>query len=346
MKKSKNILVTGAAGYIGSHTCVELLENEYSVIAIDNLANGQMEAISRVERITGKSIRFYKGDLRDEEILKSVFLENKIDAVIHFAGYKAVGESVENPLLYYSNNLSATITLLRNMQIQNVRNFVFSSSCTVYGKPNTVPVAEDAALIPTNPYGRSKLMVENLLHDCWNADPTLSATILRYFNPIGAHPSGLIGEDPEGIPNNLLPYISRVAVGRIDKLSVFGGDYDTKDGTGVRDYIHVVDLARAHVAALNEVLKNDHNFEYYNLGTGRGYSVLEVIKAFERASNKNIQYEITNRRPGDVSATYANPEKANKKLGWAANMDLNKMCSDIWNWQVKNPGGYRVLHEN
>ena len=333
-------MVTGGAGYIGSHTCVELLEQGYKVIAIDNLANGNARAIERVEAISGENVPFYAGDLRNSDSLDQVFSEHKIDNVIHFAGYKAVGESVENPLLYYSNNVSATVTLLEIMQKHEVRNFVFSSSCTVYGNPDQVPVKETDTLAPTNPYGRSKRMVEQILEDFWRANENFSVTILRYFNPIGAHPSGLIGEDPDGIPNNLLPFVSRVAAGKLDSLNVFGGDYDTKDGTGVRDYIHVVDLAKAHITALDELQKAQHVKEIYNLGTGRGYSVLEVVEAFEKVSETEIPYSITERRPGDVDETYADPRKANEELGWSADKDLKEMCSDMWNWQVKNPSGY------
>jgi len=338
--KQRTVLVTGGAGYIGSHTCVELLEQGYNVVAIDNLANGNARAIERVEAITGKKVPFYVADLRNNDSLDQVFSEHQIDDVIHFAGYKAVGESVEKPLLYYSNNVSATVTLLEVMQKHEVRNFVFSSSCTVYGNPDQVPVKETDTLAPTNPYGRSKRMVEQILEDFWRANENFSVTILRYFNPIGAHPSGLIGEDPDGIPNNLLPFVSRVAAGKLDSLNVFGGDYDTKDGTGVRDYIHVIDLAKAHITALEELQKAKHLKEIYNLGTGRGYSVLEVVEAFEKVSETKIPYSITERRPGDVDETYADPRKANEELGWSADKDLKEMCSDMWNWQVKNPSGY------
>lgn len=343
MKKEgeqRTVLVTGGAGYIGSHTCVELLEQGYNVIAVDNLANGNAGAIERVEAITGKNVPFYAVDLRNNDTLNQVFSEHQIDDVIHFAGYKAVGESVEKPLLYYSNNVSATVTLLEKVQKYDIQNFVFSSSCTVYGNPDHVPVKETDKLAPTNPYGRSKWMVEQILEDFWRANEEFSVTILRYFNPIGAHPSGLIGEDPEGIPNNLLPFVSRVAAGKLDSLNVFGGDYDTKDGTGVRDYIHVVDLAKAHIVALEELQKAKHLKDIYNLGTGRGYSVLEVVEAFGKVSDKEIPYKITERRPGDVDKTYADPEKANKALGWSAEKDLEEMCTDMWNWQVKNPSGY------
>lgn len=339
-KKDRTVLVTGAAGYIGSHTCLELLEQGYKVVALDNLANGKEEAVKRVEQITGKEVPFYAVDLRDREPLDWLFSENRIDDVIHFAGYKAVGESVEKPLLYYSNNVSASVNLLDVMQDHDVQNFVFSSSCTVYGNPDRVPVKETDTLAPTNPYGRSKWMVEQILEDYWRANKNLSVTMLRYFNPIGAHPSGLIGEDPDGIPNNLLPFVSRVAAGKLEKLSVFGDDYDTRDGTGVRDYIHVVDLAKAHILALEELQDLGHMIEWYNLGTGRGYSVLEVVKTFKKVSGREIPYELTDRRPGDVDETYADPKKANDSLGWLAEKDLEEMCADMWNWQVKNPSGY------
>jgi len=344
IKENNNntVLVTGGAGYIGSHTCAELLNRGYSVIALDNLANGSAEAINRVEGISGRKITFYKTDLRNADSLHKLFSDHQINSVIHFAGYKAVGESVEKPLLYYSNNVSATVTLFEAMENHNVHNIVFSSSCTVYGSPEHVPVKEEDTLTPTNPYGRSKWMVEQVLEDVWRANENISISILRYFNPIGAHPSGLIGEDPDGIPNNLLPFVSRVAAGKLEKLNVFGGDYDTPDGTGVRDYIHVVDLAEAHIAALEELMENQHLLEYYNLGTGRGYSVLEIVKAFEKVSGKKVPFEITDRRPGDVGETYADTGKVKMKLGWSAKRGLDQMCRDIWNWQIKNPHGYRT----
>lgn len=336
----KTILVTGGAGYIGSHACLELVENGYNVVALDNLANGNRQSIKRVEALIDSEIPFYEVDLRHKKTVEHVFSEENINAVIHFAGYKAVGESVENPLLYYSNNVAASVILLEVMEAQGVNDIVFSSSCTVYGNPDTVPVAETDSLAPTNPYGRSKWMVEQILEDAFEAFEELSVSVLRYFNPIGAHPSGKIGEDPEGIPNNLLPYVAKVAAGKLDKLQVFGDDYNTKDGTGVRDYIHVVDLAKAHIKALEELLNNKHLFEIYNLGTGQGYSVLDVIEAFEDASGQEVSYEFTERRPGDVDKTFSDPKKANKKLGWAAEKDLDDMCSDMWNWQQKNPDGY------
>ena len=336
-----NILVTGAAGYLGSHTCLELLSQKYNVLAVDNLANGNREALHRVEELVGSKIPFFEVDLRDANTLQGIFEKYSIDAVIHFAGYKAVGESVEKPLLYYSNNVSASVTLIEKMVEHHVSNIVFSSSCTVYGKPDSVPVKETDELAPTNPYGRSKLMVEKILTDSFQAVPSLNVSILRYFNPIGAHPSGRIGEDPAGIPNNLLPYVSRVAAGQLEELQIFGDDYNTHDGTGVRDYIHVMDLAKAHILALEELLNESSSIcETYNLGTGKGYSVLDVVNAFEEVSNKEVFYKITDRRPGDVGKTFADPTKANKKLDWVAQKDLKEMCRDMWYWQEKNPNGY------
>lgn len=335
------ILVTGAAGYIGSHTCFELLDRGYNVVAVDNLVNGNREALQRVKEVTGNDIHFFKADLRDASTLERIFEEQPIDAVIHFAGYKAVGESVEDPLLYYSNNVSASVTLLSVMKEYDIYNIVFSSSCTVYGKPESVPVKETDSMAPTNPYGRSKLMVEEILRDSYKALPSLSVSILRYFNPIGAHPSGRIGEDPDGIPNNLLPYVSRVAAGQLEELKIFGDNYDTHDGTGVRDYIHVMDLARAHISALEELLNGSgSNCKTYNLGTGKGYSVLDVVKAFEQVSNREVPYKITDRRPGDIDKTFADPTKANKQLGWTAQKELKEMCQDMWYWQQQNPNGY------
>lgn len=336
----EKVLITGGAGYIGSHTCLELIKLGYDILVIDNLSNGNIEAIKRVERITGKTISFFKIDLRNYSDLNYLFTKYNINSVIHFAGYKAVGESVANPLLYYSNNIVSSINLMEIMQKYNVNNIVFSSSCTVYGNPDEVPVKETNKLKPVNPYGRSKLMVEKILRDYFNSNSKLSVTILRYFNPIGAHPSGKIGENPKGIPNNLLPFISKVAVGSIDKLKIFGGDYDTKDGTGVRDYLHVVDLAKAHILAIEQLTRSINAFNIYNLGTGKGYSVLEIIKTFETISGKKIPYEITARRPGDVDKTYADPSLANKELNWKAEKTLKDMCSDIWKWQQHNPNGY------
>ena len=337
----KNILVTGGAGYIGSHTCVELINSGYNVIVVDNLVNGNIQALKRIENLTNKDITFFEVDLRDRKALDNVFNKIKIDSIIHCAGYKAVGESVENPLLYYSNNVSASVNLLEVMKIHNVKNIVFSSSCTVYGKPDSVPVKEDQELKPTNPYGRSKLMVEQILNDFHRSNANLSVSILRYFNPIGAHPSGIIGEDPRGIPNNLLPYVSKVAIGELDELQIFGSDYNTKDGTGVRDYLHVVDLANAHIKALEELMAHDKLMEIYNLGTGQGYSVLDIVKTFEKVSQKKVKFRMVERRPGDVDKTYADPSKANEKLNWFAEKDLDDMCTDIWNWQMKNPNGYK-----
>lgn len=337
------VLVTGGAGYIGSHTCLELVNRGYEVVVIDNLINGNLEALKRIEEMTGHSILFFQVDLQNKKDLEEVFNKYEISSVIHFAGYKAVGESVENPLMYYSNNVSASITLLEVMAEHHIENIVFSSSCTVYGKPVTVPVKETDELAPTNPYGRSKFMVEQILRDSFQAVSSLSVSILRYFNPIGAHPSGQIGEDPAGIPNNLLPYVSRVAAGHLEKLQIFGDDYDTRDGTGVRDYIHVVDLAQAHIMALEELLSSKNSIcEIYNLGTGRGYSVLDVVEAFKEVSGKEVAYRITDRRSGDVGKTFADPTKANNQLGWVAKKDLKEMCRDMWHWQEKNPIGYSI----
>lgn len=333
------VLVTGGAGYIGSHTCVQLLNAGFDVIVADNLSNSKEEALKRVQQITGKKLKFYKADVCDSAAVDQIFSEAKIDAVIHFAGYKAVGESVEKPLAYYRNNLLSAITVIETMLKYGVRNFVFSSSATVYGKPETVPIREDARLSATNPYGRTKLMIEQMLGDIYNANPSMNIAILRYFNPVGAHESGLIGEDPNDIPNNLMPYISQVAVGRLDELKVFGNDYDTKDGTGVRDYIHVVDLADGHIAALKKLDENC-GLVVYNLGTGKGYSVLDMVRAFEAASGRQIPYRITDRRPGDIDICYADPGKAKRELGWEARYDLHKMCEDTWRWQRQNPNGY------
>lgn len=333
------ILVTGGAGYIGSHTCVELLDEGYEVVVVDNLANSKKEALKRVQDITGKRLSFFEVDLLDHEQLEFVFSEHKIDAVIHFAGYKAVGESVSKPLSYYHNNITGTLHLCEAMKKYGVKNMVFSSSATVYGDPETVPIKEDFPLSATNPYGRTKLFIEEILRDLHVADGSWNLALLRYFNPVGAHPSGRIGEDPNDIPNNLMPYISQVAVGKLDKLSVFGDDYPTKDGTGVRDYIHVVDLAVGHIKAL-EALEKNPGLLTYNLGTGKGYSVLEVINAFEEATGQEVPYQITDRRPGDIAACYADPQKAKEELGWEAERDLVDMCRDVWKWQSQNPEGY------
>ncbi|RKY49643.1 MAG: UDP-glucose 4-epimerase GalE [Candidatus Neomarinimicrobiota bacterium] len=333
------VLVTGGAGYIGSHTCVELLDKNYDVIVVDNLSNSKQESLARVEKITGKKLVFYPVDLRDNVSLSRVFQKHAIGSVIHFAGLKAVGESVEKPLLYYENNINGTLTLCRVMIEHGVKSIVFSSSATVYGDPASVPIREDFPLHATNPYGRTKLMIEEILRDLQISDPAWRIALLRYFNPVGAHPSGLIGEDPKGIPNNLMPYIAQVAVGKLKELRVFGNDYPTPDGTGVRDYIHVVDLAKGHLQALKK-LRQDPGVFTYNLGTGRGYSVLEMIKAFEKASGKSIPYRITKRRPGDIVRCYADPSLALKELGWKAEKTLEDMTADTWRWQMKNPDGY------
>jgi UDP-glucose 4-epimerase len=335
------ILVTGGAGYIGSHTCVELLDAGYDVVSVDNLSNSSMESVKRVREITGKSLEFRKVDMLDKKGLEAVFQASKFDSVIHFAGLKAVGESVEIPISYYLNNLAGTLVLCEVMKERNVRNLVFSSSATVYGDPETVPVKEDFPVSAVNPYGRSKLMVEAILKDLYASDNSWNISLLRYFNPVGAHPSGRIGEDPNGIPNNLLPYVSQVAVGRLKELSVFGNDYPTADGTGIRDYIHVVDLAKGHIKALAKLESAKSGVLTYNLGTGRGYSVLEMINAFEKASGKKIPFKIVDRRAGDIAACYADPTLAEKELGWAAELGLEEMCRDAWNWQLKNPDGYK-----
>lgn len=334
-----HILVTGGAGYIGSHTCVQLLNDGYEVTVVDNLCNSCEEALNRVEKITGKKIKFYNVDMVDKGKLEGVFAENSFDAVIHFAGLKAVGESVSMPLSYYHNNLYSTINLCELMAKYNVKKLVFSSSATVYGKPHTVPIVEDFPLSCTNPYGRTKLMIEEILRDLAVADSEWDIAILRYFNPVGAHESGLIGEDPKGIPNNLMPYISQVAVGKRDYVHVFGNDYDTHDGTGVRDYIHVVDLADGHLRAL-EKITNHVGVVTYNLGTGQGYSVLDMIAAFSKACGKQLDYKIEARRPGDIDACYADPDKAKREIGFEAKKTLEDMCADSWRWQVNNPEGY------
>ncbi|MBE3101053.1 MAG: UDP-glucose 4-epimerase GalE [Firmicutes bacterium] len=333
------VLVTGGAGYIGSHTCIQLINAGFDVVVADNLYNSKEESIKRVEKITGKVIKFYHADMCNRLAVQQIFQNEKIDAVIHFAGYKAVGESVAIPLSYYNNNLLSTIIVLETMKEFGVKNFVFSSSATVYGLPEMVPIKEDFPLSATNPYGQTKLMIEQILNDVHIADPTMNIAILRYFNPVGAHESGMIGEDPSDIPNNLVPYITQVAVGKLKKVQVFGNDYDTKDGTGVRDYIHVLDLAEGHIAALNK-LKQNCGLVIYNLGTGIGYSVLEMVHAFEKASGKEIPYEITSRRPGDIAECYADPAKAKEELGWEAKLPLKRMCEDSWRWQTQNPNGY------
>jgi UDP-glucose 4-epimerase len=333
------ILVTGGAGYIGSHTCVELLNADYDIVIVDNLSNSKPEALKRVKEITGKDYKFYEVDILDKEELEKVFSENDIKAVIHFAGLKAVGESVEIPLKYYHNNITGTLVLCEIMKKYDVKKMVFSSSATVYGNPKSVPITEDSPLGATNPYGRTKLMIEEILRDVYISDKDWSIALLRYFNPIGAHESGRIGEDPNGIPNNLMPYITQVAVGKREKLNVFGNDYDTHDGTGVRDYIHVVDLAKGHLKALEKIMTTK-GIDAYNLGTGVGYSVLDVVKTFEKATGEKVPYVITDRRPGDIDKCYADPTKAYKELGWKAEKNLEDMCRDSWNWQKNNPNGY------
>ena len=333
------ILVTGGAGYIGSHTTIELLDANYEVIIVDNFSNSRPIVIDRIKEISGKEVKFYEIDLTDKESLELVFKENKIDAVIHFAALKAVGESVKKPLEYYNNNIVSTLVLFDLMKKYNVGKFVFSSSATVYGNPEKCPILEDSALSATNPYGRTKLMIEDVLRDICFADKTIDVAILRYFNPIGAHKSGLIGEEPNGIPNNIMPYITKVAVGQLPYINVFGDDYDTLDGTGIRDYIHVLDLAEGHVKALEKL--NEHpGLVTYNLGTGNGYSVLQLINAFSNASKRKIPYIIADRRPGDVAKCYADSSKAEKELGWKAKYGIDEMCQDSWRWQSQNPNGY------
>lgn len=332
------ILVTGGAGFIGSHTCVELLDNGYEVVIVDNFINSKPEALNRIQQITGKNFKFYEADLLDKEAVEKIFKENKIEAVIHFAGLKAVGESVAQPIRYYHNNITGTLILCRVMQEAGVKKIVFSSSATVYGSPETVPIREDFPLHTTNPYGSTKLMIENILRDIFVADNEWSIALLRYFNPIGAHKSGLIGEDPNGIPNNLMPYIAQVAAGKLECLSVFGNDYPTADGTGVRDYIHVVDLAKGHIKAVEKVL-SDTGVDAYNLGTGIGYSVLDVVHAFEKANGVKVNYKIAPRRPGDIAVCFADPQKAKDILGWQAQFGIEDMCRDSWNFVKQNPNG-------
>ena len=333
------ILVTGGAGYIGSHTCIELINAGYEVVVVDNLCNSSLESLKRVESLVDCNIPFHKVDVRDKAALTQVFEQYSIDGVIHFAGLKAVGESVEKPIEYYDTNVGGTFILADVMREFDCKMFVFSSSATVYGDPHTVPIKEDFPLSVTNPYGRSKLMIEEFFQDVFVADDSWHIALLRYFNPVGAHKSGSIGEDPNDIPNNLIPYISQVAVGKLEKLSIFGGDYDTPDGTGIRDYIHVVDLAKGHVKAL-QALKGKPQVLIVNLGTGNGYSVLDMVKAFERASGKNIPYQIVNKRPGDIAICYADPAYAKEKLDWKAEYELDVMCEDSWRWQSINPKGY------
>lgn len=334
-----SVLITGGAGYIGSHTCVELLQSGYDIVVVDNFYNSSAEALRRVKNITNKDFRYYEIDVCDREMLRKVFSENHIDAVIHFAGYKAVGESVEKPLMYYDNNLISTLSLLSAMKDAGVNKMVFSSSATVYSGDNPVPLEENMILGAINPYGKTKLFIEEMLRDYAFADENAGFALLRYFNPIGAHKSGLIGESPKGIPNNLMPYISQVAVGKLKELCVFGDDYETRDGTGSRDYIHVVDLAKGHVKAIEWVLENT-GCEAINLGTGKGTTVFELKEAFEKASGITIPYTVTGRRAGDLAEVYALPEKARKILGWEAELTVEDMCRDTWNWQKNNPDGY------
>ena len=342
MNSQKTILVTGGAGYIGSHTCIELLEAGFGIVVLDNLCNSSPESLRRVARITQQdTITFIEGDIRDSGLLAGIFTQYNIYSVIHFAGLKAVGESVAKPLAYYDNNVVGTVNLLNVMREHNVKRMVFSSSATVYGDPHTTPIQEHFPLSATNPYGRSKLMIEEILRDLYHSDPTWQLALLRYFNPVGAHASGLIGEDPQGIPNNLMPYIARVAVGTYDYLSVFGGDYATPDGTGVRDFIHVVDLAKGHVRALEAFLRGDvPNLMTVNLGTGQGYSVLDMVKAFAQASGRDVPYRIVERRPGDIACCFADPALAKDLLRWEAQKTLVDMCQDTWKWQSQNPKGY------
>jgi UDP-glucose 4-epimerase len=333
------VLVTGGAGYIGSHTCLELLQAGHEVLVVDNLSNSSEESLRRVGELAERAPALHRVDLRDRPALDAIFGANAVDAVIHFAGLKAVGESVAVPLRYYQNNVAGSLVLFETMAAHGVKTLVFSSSATVYGDPHAVPIREDFPLHATNPYGRTKLMIEEILGDLHRADPSWSVALLRYFNPVGAHPSGRIGEDPAGIPNNLLPFISQVAVGRRPFLSVFGDDYPTPDGTGVRDYIHVVDLALGHLRALDRLAAGS-GLSVYNLGTGRGYSVLEMVHAFERACGNTIPFRIVPRRPGDVAACYADPSRAGRELGWVARRGVDEMCTDTWRWQAANPGGY------
>jgi len=334
-----NILLTGGAGYIGSHTSVMLLEKGHDVIVVDNLCNSKVASLKQVEEITGKKILFYQEDLCNSAGVNEIFRQNSIDAVIHFAGLKSVAESVDQPLRYYQNNINGTLILCGAMQKYGVKNLVFSSSATVYGNPETVPIDENAPVGPFNPYGRSKLFIEKILTDLYLSDKSWNIALLRYFNPVGAHAGGLIGEDPFDLPNNLMPYISQVAVGKLSRLMVYGDDYETPDGTGVRDYIHVMDLAGGHLKAL-EKLESGPGLVTYNLGTGKGYSVLEMVAAFEKASGKKISYQIVERRPGDIPICYANPSFAEKELGWTARRGIDEMCADAWRWQSMNPKGY------
>lgn len=337
--ENMKVLVTGGAGYIGSHAVIELLDAGHEVTVVDNLSNSKEESLKRVREITGKPVEFHKIDLLDKDGLENVFADGTTEAVIHFAGFKAVGESVAIPLKYYHNNITGSLILFELMAKHGVKKLVFSSSATVYGDPHTVPITEDFPLSATNPYGNTKLVIEDILRDLYKSDNSWNIALLRYFNPVGAHESGMIGEDPNGIPNNLMPYISQVAVGKLARLSVFGGDYPTHDGTGVRDYIHVVDLAAGHIAALKKLTENP-GIVAYNLGTGRGYSVLEMIKAFEKASGRPVPYKIVERRPGDIASCYADPSTVGRETGWAAQKGVDEMCADTWRWQSKNPEGF------
>lgn len=332
------ILVTGGAGFIGSHTCVELLNAGYEIAVIDNFSNSKPESLKRIKQITGKDFKFYEADLLNRDAVEQIFNENKIDAVIHFAGLKAVGESVAMPIEYYHNNIGSTLVLCDVMRKHGCKKIVFSSSATVYGNPKSVPISEDFPLSTTNPYGSTKLMIEQILRDLYVSDNEWSIALLRYFNPIGAHESGLIGENPNGIPNNLVPYVALVALGKLDHLNVFGGDYPTKDGTGVRDFIHVVDLSLGHIKAVEKVMSTT-GVDAYNLGTGNGYSVLEIVKAYEKACGRPIKYEIVDRRPGDIAECYANPEKSKKELGWEAKLGIEEMCASSWKFTINNPDG-------
>lgn len=339
------ILVTGGAGYIGSHTCLELLNSGYEIVVVDNLSNSRIVSLDRLRELTGKPIPFYNVDLLDRDSVETIFLENKIDAVIHLAGYKAVGESVQLPLHYYHNNITGTLILCQVMQKFDVKRLVFSSSATVYSSTESGAISEDSPLGATNPYGRTKLMIEEMLRDLYVSDHSWSISLLRYFNPVGSHVSGRIGEDPGGIPNNLTPYITQVAVGKLKSLRVFGNDYPTPDGTGVRDYIHVVDLALGHLKAIEKVMSTT-GVEAYNLGTGKGYSVLEMIRTFEHVSGRKIPYTFVDRRPGDIAVCYADPSKAIKELGWAAQRGIEEMCADAWRWQLHNPNGYEEMEQS
>lgn len=339
-----SLLITGGAGYIGSHTCIELLNAGYEIVVIDNFSNSSFESLLRVQEITGRNLKLYNGNLLNSDILEEIFTENDIDAVIHFAGLKSVGDSVKSPLEYYHNNVTGTISLCKTMQKFGVKKIVFSSSATVYGLPEWVPITEEFPLRATNPYGRTKLMTEEILNDLYQSDESWSIVILRYFNPIGSHPSGRIGEQPTGTPNNLMPYITQVAIGNIKELKVLGNDYPTMDGTGVRDYIHVEDLAIGHLKAIDKIMTST-GLDTYNLGTGRGYSVLEVVHTFEKISGRKIPYTMVDRRSGDIAVCYADPSKAKRELGWVAEKGIEEMCSDAWRWQLNNPNGYDDISE-